>query len=1637
MDKKNIKIIKFDKKFNKNLNLNNTKINIEKLQPNVLVEFSDNDSDNESIDLFAENSEIEVETQEVIPEYEKIFDNDLIYEKDLENDLIKSLPIYKQDSLFEKENINKKIKKIIKLKNLGIEILNRDDDYYKVIDDYQNSNFSQKWIIPVSVDKQINYTSKIEEKDCEECDKDSIKLRNFFKNLKISTNILHQIQLDKIKYTEYIKQSSNIIKPYVYQNINNGYYTSLKNDTTILSKYNINNIYWNTYKSLGPLSFHYKSIEDTETKYVNILPSDKINIIGFLIIPDAHDTILKSQNSIDGKYTQQFGKIADITNISNSIITAKNHGLNKTVKYYISIKNSNSVPSIDGNYPILTQENVFKNKINIIDDNKLSVGINVNEVGDNGDLFGPLKLNFETNKLKTSDTKFDKKIHNNTKTKLFNFENNKIISKEEYKKLVKQIIPSIDNILYISYNQINKYANIDKINDFLDKYDIQVNDLKLYQLNVIKEILEKNIEKYISNLESKKESKSNSEQDTPKILYDLLQNKDFFSDKIKKYYSPYSKDNDSILKRFSWIINQYDNGDLYINQYLLDNNKSNLKYIEDKIKILQNQFNNVKKQYDSEEKKNKLDICKNYDDNNYDGKYTLEQYCNLQGIKNINNLSFDKLVCLYKSNKCSSKKIVNLFNRVKKLEQILNNYKNIQQDIKSNKYINEIKLKINNSQKLLEFQDLAPFSKNNNIESEIEIKTPVEYDSNSYRLYQNILKIRNNDIKRQLIYKLINTDGLLINNFYYSKKYKHKLLCGHWQYYYKIDTNDGNDSTLFEKMVSIYGDDGSAMNGIISCNTCGNVLINDEFDEAEGFDQYGKQKRSREIAEIDTTRISCNDLNNPDFKSLLEKSGLDIVVNNSDKIKKICSILDMMCLKIGINLENDDFIKSIKESLKLVNFRNIQTFEQYKKIFIKKVGVDKTKKILIKQPKYIKNEYDLFYDINIYTIIAASLLVKIQISCDKYFSKKAFTSCTFTGFYGNDGPSYMICVIMELLSIKGKKKERKEENVKIKFNNAYRFFIGSPVIKDNIEKCYNKLLQKNTEENNIWSKKQDMRVEMKKYDKIDEKIISIIQNGNFNITIKYRDDIMKRIKYLNYSLKKMIFDVVNNSKIYNEFDIIKSCCIRDINEKQSYDDYVDIEMKGEYYDIIKELELLQKYDNLFLKYDTISRILITKKADYITANTGISIYGANLSDKSISNIFREKFIIYCNRGYSSGEFHNFIKLENNLEKCTKCGDVKTELENSNYDEKMFNNLLTNIKLKNISYYDKPKISNLISDLKSLKESTNELNTEKKIFISRLSGILEKSKDTFFVNKYKNILDNLRMYDNYEDIKYENRKDIILSENIKNRTKIQAYKSYINQYFRKYISIIANYYNKNEYLEEVLFLGETDTKDVQKVITEKNNNINKFISHNYSELFQKMKFTYTIDEINNINGDIDIYDCSYTKIIKKSNINLKNAADILLFILLRNLNQFMLQNGKTKHGINNDKIVCEFIITVFDIIIEDNKKYDIKKDKIDTYMNYLQYNYFIQQQIKYEKMTMERKKLHDIHDKYDDDDNTIEILDRKDMKIALKEQNGVDNEDIDDYVQDVDRDDYLDEVVTQMEGDEEVEMDDYDDHDIDD
>ena len=1575
---------------------------------------------NEEIDIFANTNDlITIETKELIPEYERVYQDDQIYIEDLENQFISELPIEDQNNKYYQQKIADKVRDIIELKNAGQKTFDRNNDYPFILDNYLNNDFTTEWIIPVVLDKQKIYTEidiagdveedeEEEEEVIEKPEREGIEMVNLKDELNSYDKLEKDYQYAKISYEKFIRLSTQFTRPFVLQetldNKEVGYKTTLSHNTNLLRYYDIDNAHWQ--ERIGTQPFYITSDVLDEKKKIKattkkiLAPGEEINIIGFFILPKNKFSL----NEIVSSGISRFTKIDEIKNISKgnkTIITLdKDHGL-KTGDHIVVKGN----PDIDGYF-----------KVNVVDENKIMINYDSSddEIENVGEIYGNMRLNYKTiqiNRKKGNEFEIDNKksILKGEET-LYLFDKEKI-SEEDFNNILKIVVPTLDDIIVRQKVELEEAKYMSEVNQILDKYLTSYNDIKIEQLNFIKEYLFKHIkteedetDKLRKDYDDTKKSTINKDKDFPDTIY---ANKHFYDKVIIDLYGNYPfRDNifDSIENRMIWIDSHIDFGNYYYNFVLKQTDTYNKKDITESLASVSTKSKITEKTYDKEktmdkyfkrcssfakEYHNKEELEEDtieYQNGDYailvsekkggvnvmldkamiyrwtNGKWEFQEETENNSIVYLCGLEDEKVKelksinCIYTLEGCKSKRLYKFEKKLNLEMDAIKGYQALLEYIDNKDNITKPKLEkakiildaINKNNKLKEAAVEKEAEAGEKQLETLDSKIPISV----VQVLGRITKVKNEYARRNLMFQLLEKDGLSIGDVVYSKKYQGYLMCGHYVYLRNEEyTNDNSIKQMVrDKLLSKYGDGGKSIPGQQSCKICGAYLSEVPYDDSPSFNDAGvpvilreewveesKMVMMRQVEESE--KVICKSQSYR--KELLSKG---FTADQVETGVKICTTIQSILIKIGIKLLKSDFMNVVGDVLE--KFLIVPLYPVYRKKMIlssraKGVSADKIRKL--DEVGVFKSAYLKFVTLKRYSLIMSRLLISIQTAVPPYVKTKPMTGCSFTSWDGKYGVEYLACILREMKVMMFKDKDDKPKEIQLgeiidEIFNLLRDF------KDNI--CIKKLYTQRFLYDRDTKPVETVKEVNKEY--VPEEVPQL--DKNFNKKILSNDDVKElrnqlytRTQYLGYAIKKIIGDAVRDKDMLLPFNEQENACCREDLPGYTFGKFINEQSDNKFKDMVEESYEINPYHKLFVNKGTISKLFIDPARKIYTSNTPVH-------QVITERLIKDKFETYCYTGVTKGELHFFVG-EGDKEKCVKCGKLLEEIKKKTFSKEEFDNLLTDIVDRKYNVPDLKEIEELV-DINKLKQE--DVSYQINVFVDKLAKILGKSGDEEFKVKYKSLLNALGDYPNTyhkeeegkeeeseeggeenEEQEFRERYETfkLLDNQLENRVKLL--KIYMNQYFRKYMSIIANHYNKE--IVRIPLVTSEISKQLQGYIQEQNEELGQYLTEENASLFKKLTFDYSIKDINSIYGNSDQYNCIWTEIVKSSEFNLSNATDVLLYILISQLNKFLLSDSNV--------VIANFIISIFDIISSDTSVFDMSRREIDKYETTIRYELY--------------------------------------------------------------------------------------------
>ena len=1650
------------------------------------INFSNNEIENITFNNIGENNisnfilgnqNIVVDEEVAIKSHNILYKDDIVYLKELENQLLSEYEISKQSLKFIQKEVEEVAKKIIELKNSGVKnytMINNGIEY-DLINNIINDKFETNWIIPIVLDKHKIYTKlKDNNENVNNNEVHDIYFSESYENINgiieenqktqsmLLKNLYHDKALNKLSFQSFLNKVYDISKPYITKyDLNNlqniGYLKRPIKETEVLRYYDYNNINWNSYRVNNDYLFSTDIYDEVSKKIIGIeenilIKGDEINIVGFMLLANDNKNIENNDIYTPYNYTnflsKLFKKKGTITKIFNTgnkiIIESKNHNISEGDIIYVD--NTNSFPRIN---------NIYSKSIKIIDNNTIEIDINITitKEGNDGIIYILTKLEYDLYRISKEDNNINfilkestyKNINNENKkdhNKIYLFDNISI-NKNDYNNIIKKIFPTKNEIIVNQIDNLSKAYTFNEINNILKKYSLSMNELNIEQVEIIKNILEKNLINYENTTNIKNKIKLKFNKNTLGYFKNnnyFLSNRFITNENIVKIYGNYihlNKPEDNLILRIKWIQSQKDNGKLYYLYYLLSEQKFNkdnsLKYIQSKIKELENIYSSLEKNFEKEKALNKnnknkayklykyqayiitdeegVDIFKKlkgvlsngtvvfYKDNLYiwNGQLTsfenieentlalvgdnlwiwkkdkwyksdaTPKYDNIKYLCEFNNfelseIKLDALDCIYRKDfGCNSKIYVRYEENINIIKENLENFKKLEYYISNNENYNNIIVQIDSLKKIFyssdynrtiygnkkinDFTNIDKEENNNPTRNELYINKIVDQLD---ILLDLIYGIKNYDQRLNYIYMLIDKDMMIIDHKLYSKKFKRIInLCSHFYYFNKINYANSPEEKikLIDTFLAEYSDYGESEANSHTCKYCGVSLYNNEYDDTEGFSESGMIKRSREIWEIEEMEKNKNNIDLLKFSTIEDKTFKEILLKfglSQDDVDEAVSvglyIIKNLFPKSGVTLPNIEIINIIVDSLQKIKY--IKPYYIYKIIEIKKLEEKGQTKINIQkmdEKNIFKTGYDRYLKIKKNSIIASRFLISVQTSIPSVSRLSKTSICIFDSFDGDNGITYISCILDEMQVVLLKDKTKTLQILKDSVTEYYEDFKKMVSIKKlfSQKKIYELELSKKKDKFQFMINNQE-DFELVEPIVVEDNFETLITGTNNSEIIKNLHNVLlNRLNFISYKIKNIINDVIGKSQLTNTYSglLESSCCSEDALQYIDY--YLFIELESNY--------PIKKLINESLKIINFTKYFITvgsiHKFELVDKNKFDGIYNPIIVDDEIhssESLIKSVFEFFVDTGIFAGLMREYVGSIDNLVDI-KSGLTKKEIMSKNYTIEEYRNLLKNIESYNIKYFkEKPKIGFEKSFLDSMKKKSNsKLDIEINNLVKNIANVLNKDKE--FIQKYVDLFRNIGIF-NYEDNEEKNlsEEDKIKNRESLNRKKLNYIKIFYITKLKKYLSIIKNDKNKIEDNIEILFENNNAiSHEIQNIIYNENKKLVPFLNHDIRKYFLDLNLEFSNEEINSINGIDNIYNSKYDKIKIYSDFNFNDASNVLLYMIITQLNKFILcstddnkelinenYNSDQIYNINKKNNKCKYISQFILILFEE-------------------------------------------------------------------------------------------------------------------
>ena len=1500
---------------------------------------------------------IEVTDVKVIKNYENKINREM-FMRIMENDLLRDIPVNLQNNKMIQEDIRKKVEKIYNIKEKGEKILIKEKEdghtYIESLELIKNGFFDKiKWVYPIVLDQKVIYSLK--------CIRKKIKDKN---KLKYDDNDDNDDDDDE----DDIKNKGEV--PYgdkmedqleQFKEINSLYIKRSKGEINISSFLNGLNTQQESYKP--PLETYWDNNDTPKAKKIKLL--EYAELYRYInILNKKKNRIGKGTQIIPLSYPEKKEKVESY--IDNIINEKKSLNISGETIYIVGFL---FIPYSD-------------------DKNEDEIKILMTEALDRKIILNEKNMNIKIELDKTYLLLFDNSIDRS----------NNFVNQDEYMKMLNIIIPTSDEVTdHILKN--NKELDIYDYDKQLKKWGYNIRNISHSSWQKAREIINKNsilpISKSIKDInvvDYNKKCKIEGD--------DLLRDSQYYSKLMKIIYhkdlgyttyisNEYGK-NICELQRINKLFETDDNGSFYYTYSffnLIDNlntDKNKLKRLQQiKTKLLgEKNFN--RRLNKSNNSFNILKINEEIDILKIEEKFDILKIKD-KFIKNLSKISNSKkkLKDLENIIEQITKNIKNNDNKNTKIKKILQKEASLVILHYFGSIISKLdKNKISDAQLgkiMYEKQELIGKSKNFNRRLNNFISTINEEIPDVLKLIlKQINQTGSFSNKKQILYSIIQLDGIIINKFVYSIFYGKPLICGHWYYLLMVDTSDNEKdrSKWFITLLSIYGDNSLTDKDEDTCIICGASLGKQNFIISSDIPSWNippiltdiKNEESiifyRHSMPLNTYDIITENIKNCDsdeFKSFL-KSRKIVEKSDIDKIYSACRLIIGIMSKMDINIPPRHFIELViqcfKESRKIPNFEKYYN-EKIEEIRIqRKLSSERGKKLELNQKLTDKLQisYIGYFMVRYGTLILAHLLWYMRTTIPQHLpGVNSLTSCSFFGFNGDDGFDYFVCIVVEMKIL--------TVNIKIKGNTINDIISKNTIIKNfrywvnSLEPNYkNALIQKNNYEKD--NELYNIRVGNSKLDIIKNSIDwtdiksvgdinqiknnfifdlkNILKNGDVKKYNELYNNIIFEIKKRTFKIKFFLDNFINNtSTVKFKINDTEVTCCEQLNENiVKYINYF-LNINEDIVKLSKDILQLQK------SFNTINNCLITTTFIFCIKKNIINKINIPFNSLDVPDSFiNMAFNVYCHDGQSTGEYHSF---ENQnipvIIRCIKCGWFLNKLKDTVFSRESFVNLIDIVYKKTLVDYTLFKKPKKTLDLINLKReiSVNKINENIDKIATKISRLV-KSDEKEISNQFKNEknlfnyiknffhnIDNFKNFIPDADINSSD-KEKVETIIMRNNYAIKKMKEYINEYLRKNISRIKNGYRTKTNIN-ISLLSKKDEEKWQNILIDKNKWLENFLTVSNSKLFKKFKFNYTIDNIDNIIGRQQTYDKTYKYFIKGSKFDLTNALDVLKTYMIKEMLLFLDLAG------SGEPILAEFYINIIDKINNDRNIINLSNNDI--------------------------------------------------------------------------------------------------------
>lgn len=814
-------------------------------------------------------------------------------------------------------------------------------------------------------------------------------------------------------------------------------------------------------------------------------------------------------------------------------------------------------------------------------------------------------------------------------------------------------------------------------------------------------------------------------------------------------------------------------------------------------------------------------------------------------------------------------------------------------------------------------------------------------------IMDDINRLRSSRQKVEAIFALIRNDGLAVGKIIYSVRFKQPMLCGHWQLimYANQSRTQSDRERWTTRLITEYGSSGKA--GSEECAVCGSYLDRTVFYEAFDFGDHGQVQLVRQqnevekrdgqymhLMDVDESSISqdVRICKGKTFKTEVEKS-----IRDEDQVRKAgmaCDLLDRIIAKLDMNIPPKHFLGLVlstsKDSTQILSYGDYVQ-EKIRAMKVQKNMSEAEAMRLSQSDSFLQKAalaYSAHFSGRFGTLLLAHLLWYLRATFPTpEMGPGRSTSCSFFGFDGDQGVEFMLCLIMEMKTIRARVTvhgERIERAVrKEEVEQHFRFWVRNleshyrrasqraQTMREEARLMLDKVGSTRTEFNGPSVDWADVKAPALKGDFVKD-VYQAWKKGDGARTAQMLASLILRNKHLSASYNNFLNDVISKEAKTDKKTIETTCCATLLKPSASFLSFYEempqekveqqkpveqkVEQKekqgkeqkkkaddadeaneadeadadqaggkgGQALDIPEELAVIQKQLSLLRMHQWPTQFSTLHPVRPLDV---CSTFPNDLS-KYEKTFMHDGVMTFCIDGPSYGSTHSFLdKNLPEIERCVKCGWYSSKLAEKKTETKEFVGLIEKGWSLNMKQNTSTPIKKT-SDMVSLKrEAMKNLKSDSLKLGEKLARLSEaRSKIEKAKSESMRIADFLNNMDNFN----ENTPDPPKGSPEKDFVAAREIRGSIaQQKMRDYINLLRKNISRVANGYEVKppkleWMSEREAEKWRERLVNDQGWLEKFLTKSNKPIFARLKFDYTFSDIAMISGTNDVYKDSEKK-----------------------------------------------------------------------------------------------------------------------------------------------------------------------------